>query len=267
MREPTIQWDRYRGVLFDLDGVITSSAALHERAWALLFDMFLAERADQLGIVDRSPFTALDYQRFVDGKPRYDGVRSFLESRGVTLPEGDPGDPPGWDSVSGLGNRKNEHFNQLLAAEGIDPYPGSLRLLDHLDGLGTPQAIVSSSNNARGVLAAAGLAGRFEVIVDGTTATAERLHGKPAPDMFTFAAARLGVEPADTVVVEDALSGVAAGRAGGFALVVGVDRGAGAEALQSHGADIVVADLAELLGDGPAGDGLVEAGPAGDGER
>ncbi len=255
MGEPTIRWDRYRGVLFDLDGVITSSAALHERAWAQMFDAFLASRAEELGIVDRSPFTALDYQRYVDGKPRYDGVRSFLESRGVTLPEGDPADPPGWDSVSELGNRKNEDFNRLLSAEGIDPYPGSLRLLDHLDGLGTRQAIVSSSNNARGVLAAAGLAGRFEVIVDGITATTEHLDGKPAPDMFTFTAARLGVVPADTVVVEDALSGVAAGRAGGFALVVGVDRGAGADALRSRGADLVVDDLAELVGNGLVGDG------------
>ncbi len=250
MNESTIRWDRYRAVLFDLDGVITSSAALHERAWGEMFDAFLADHAETVAIADRSPFSAEDYQRYVDGKPRYDGVRSFLASRGAKLPEGDPSDPPGWTTVCGLGNHKDEMFNRILTAEGIDAYPGSLTLLDHLDGRGMPQAVVSSSNNARGVLDAAGLGGRFEIIVDGLTATAEHLAGKPAADMFTFAARQLGVEPVDALVVEDALSGVAAGRAGGFGLVVGVDRGAGAEALRDHGADLVVDDLAQLVGAG-----------------
>ncbi len=233
-----IEWSTYQAVLFDLDGVITPTAEVHERAWAELFASW-----------DYSP---QDYLRFIDGKPRYDGVRSFLASRDVTLPEGDPADPPGDGTVCALGNRKNDLFNSVLEREGVAPYPGSLRLMDHLDAMGVPQAIVSSSKNARGVLAAAGLAERFPHVVDGVVAAAEGLAGKPAPDMFLLGARLLGVDTVDTVVVEDATSGVAAGVRGGFGLVIGVDRGGNREALTEHGASIVVDDLDELV---PPADG------------
>ena len=177
-------------------------------------------------------------------------MRSFLASRGIVLPEGDPDAAPGDGSVAALGNRKNALFQEVLRDEGIAPYPGSLRLLDRLAELGTKVAVVSSSRNAREVLDAAGLTERFPVVADGVVAAEEGIAGKPAPDLFLAAAKRLGVDPAAAVVVEDAVSGVAAGRAGDFGLVVGVDRGAGHEALRGHGADVVVDDLAELL-DGP----------------
>jgi len=205
-----------------------------------MFDEFLVPRG-------LPRFTGDDYLRYVDGKPRFDGVRSFLASRGITLPEGDPGDPPGDASVAGLGNRKNQLFLEILRDEGVTPYPGSVRFLDQLAGRDTKVAVVSSSRNAREVLEASGLAPRFDVVTDGAVAAAEHIAGKPRPDMFLHAASRLGVDPADAVVVEDAVSGVAAGRAGNFGLVVGVDRGAGADALREHGADMVVGDLAELV--------------------
>lgn len=227
-------WSAYEGVLFDLDGVITPTAEVHERAWAALF-------ADY-------DYSGADYLRHIDGKPRYDGVRSFLASRGITLPEGDPDDPPGDDTVCALGNRKNALFNDILDREGIAPYPGSIAVLELLDELGVAGGIVSSSKNARPVLAAAGLADRFTVVVDGIVAADEHLRGKPEPDAFLLGARLLGVEPASAVVVEDAVSGVAAGRAGGFAVVIGVDRGAGAETLEANGASFVVDDLGELAG-------------------
>jgi beta-phosphoglucomutase family hydrolase len=233
--------DSFAAVLFDLDGVLTPTADTHTRAWTTMFDEFLVPRG-------LAPFTEDDYLRYVDGRPRFDGVRTFLASRGVTLPEGDVGDPPGDASVAALGNRKNELFLQILRDDGIAPYPGSVRFLDHLAARGTKMAVVSSSRNAREVLEASGLAPRFDVVTDGVVAATEHIAGKPEPDMFLNAAARLAVEPAEAVVVEDAVSGVAAGRAGAFGLVVGVDRGAGVEALREHGADIVVHDLAELLG-------------------
>lgn len=232
-RSPLVDWVSFGAVLFDLDGVITPTAVTHEHAWAALFE--------------RWDFTASDYLTYVDGKPRYDGVQSFLQSRGVDLPWGDPSDTPGDDSVCALGNRKNDMFNEVLAREGITPYPGSIDVLDLLDAHDMPQAIVSSSKNARTVLAAAGLDDRFPVIVDGLTASAEHLAGKPAPAMFHRAAELLGVEPARAVVVEDASSGVAAGAAGGFAIVLGIDRGGNREALNQAGADLVVNDLAETL--------------------
>jgi beta-phosphoglucomutase family hydrolase len=225
-------WRRHRAVLFDLDGVLTPTAEIHRRAWGALF-------ADH-GFGDD------DYLRYVDGKPRYDGVRSFLASRGVEVPEGDPRDEPGRDTVCALGNLKNGLFNEVLASEGIAAYPGSLALLDRLDELGIPSAVVSSSKNARTVLDAAGLADRFDVVIDGSVAAARGIAGKPAPDMFLAAAVELGADPADSVVVEDAVSGVRAGAAGGFT-VIGVDRGAGAATLRASGADLVVGDLAELL--------------------
>ena len=226
-------WLAYAGVLFDLDGVITPTAEIHEHAWGELFADF--------------DYTGADYLRYIDGKPRYDGVRSFLSSRNVELPDGDPTDAPGDDTVCAMGNRKNALFNTILERDGIAPYPSSLATIDMLDAADIASAIVSSSKNARNVLDAAGLGKRFDVVVDGVVAAFEHIAGKPAPDMFLDAARKIGVDPAGAVVVEDAVSGVAAGAAGGFAVVIGVDRGAGAETLLDHGATFVVADLAELL--------------------
>jgi HAD superfamily hydrolase (TIGR01509 family) len=211
-----------------------------------MFDEFLAAR-DGPGFV---PCSQADYLAYIDGRPRFDGVRTFLRSRGIDLPEGTAEDPPGHGTVGALGNRKNELFLTVLRRDGIAPYPGSQRLLEHLEALGTPTAVVSSSRNAVEVLQAAGLADRLPTVVDGVVARQRDLAGKPAPDMFLAAASMLGVAPSSSVVVEDALSGVAAGRAGGFGLVIGVDRGAGAGALREAGADVVVDDLAELV---PAG--------------
>ncbi len=240
-------WLDVHGVLFDLDGVITPTAVVHERAWAALFDWFLDAHGEAAGAADRRPFSPGDYEEYVDGKPRYDGVRSFLASRGVILPEGDPSDAPGADTVCALGNRKNEEFNAIVSSEGIAAYPGSVALLDALDALGVAQGIVSSSKNARPVLSGAGLGSRFEVVVDGVLSADLGLPGKPAPDAFMLGAKQLGADLAATVVFEDAVSGVAAGRAGGFGLVVGVNRGSSAENLLRSGADVVVDDLAELV--------------------
>lgn len=228
-------------VLFDLDGVLTPTAEIHMRAWAALFDAELAKHPDA------APYTDEDYFRFVDGRARYDGVQAVLESRGIELPYGDPADPPDAETVCGLGNRKNAAFAETLEREGIAPYPGSLALVDRLEELGIPAAVVSSSKNARQVLEAAHLLSRFPVIVDGVVAAEEHLPGKPAPDLFVAAAERLGVDATRAVVVEDAVSGVQAGAAGPFGLVVGVDRGVGAETLREAGADLVVQDLADLL--------------------
>ena len=227
-------WRDYDGVLFDLDGVITPTAEIHEHAWGELFEPY--------------SYTPADYLEYIDGKPRYDGVRSFLASRGVSLPHGAPTDPPGDDTICAMGNRKNSLFNEILDRDGIAPYPGSLATLDLLDGIGVPSAIVSSSKNAVPVLRAAGLADRFGIVIDGIVAADEGLNGKPAPDGYLLGAARLGVDPARTIVVEDATSGVAAGAAGGFAVVIGVDRGAGADVLMANGATFVISDLDELLG-------------------
>jgi beta-phosphoglucomutase family hydrolase len=220
-------------VLFDLDGVVTPTAEVHERAWAELFAPW--------------DFDGNDYLTSVDGRPRYEGVKTFLESRGVELPWGDPSDPPGDDTICALGNRKDETFNTVLAREGIEPYPGTMRVIDVLDGAGIPSAIVSSSKNAVTVLRAAGIADRFVAVVDGLVAVEHQLAGKPDPAMFIHAAELLGVNPDRAVVVEDAISGVASGRAGDFALVLGVDRGGNREALSAAGADIIVDDLEETL--------------------
>ena len=213
------------------------------RAWATMFEEFLASRGA------RAPYTEADYFEHVDGRPRYDGVRAVLVSRGLELPEGedaDPGDQDrGQETVRGLGNRKNDLVLELLRKDGVAPYPGTVTYLDSL-GAGARLAIVSSSRNAEEVLASAGLRDRFEHVVDGKVAAAEQLPGKPAPDTFLRAAALLGVDPADAVVYEDAGSGVAAGAAGGFGAVVGVDRGAGREQLAAAGASLVVADLEKL---------------------
>lgn len=237
-----MDWDDYDAALFDLDGVLTPTAEVHMRAWRDLFTDYLTLRGET-----GRPYTEADYFDHIDGKPRYDGVRDFLASREVSLPEGEPSDPSSADTVCGLGNRKNDFFAAALAAEGVEPYEGSVELLDHLAAIGTQVAVVSSSRNAPAVLEAAGLADRFEVVVDGQVAAEAGLPGKPAPDTFLSAADRLGVDPARAVVFEDAVSGVAAGHAGGFGLVVGVDRGVGADKLSDAGADRVVTDLAELV--------------------
>jgi len=236
-----VDWTRYDAALFDLDGVITPTAIVHMRAWSEMFNAYLTSR----GITE--PYTDEDYFAHVDGKPRYDGVRTFLASRGITLPEGEPTDAPGTETVCGLGNGKNDAFRTVLERDGVEPYAGSVQLLDHLAAIGTKVAVVSSSQNARPVLTSAGLVDRFPVIVDGVVAKADGLPGKPAPDTFLAAAERLGVPRERAVVLEDAESGVAAGRAGDFGLVVGVDRGAGVERLTECGADVVVSDLAELV--------------------
>jgi beta-phosphoglucomutase family hydrolase len=229
--------------LFDLDGVVTPTAEVHMRAWAVMFEEFLDSRGVE------APYTEADYFEHVDGRPRYDGVRAVLVSRGLELPEGedaDPGDQErGQETVRGLGNRKNDLVLELLRKDGVTPDPGTVAYLDSL-GAGARLAIVSSSRNAEEVLRSAGLRDRFEHVVDGKVAAAEQLPGKPAPDTFLRAAALLGVDPADAVVYEDAVSGVAAGAAGGFGAVVGVDRGAGHEALAAAGATLVVDDLEEL---------------------
>ncbi len=240
--------------LFDLDGVLTPTAEVHMHAWSRMFNEYLAARdpstgsgSVEAGSGSVSPYTDADYFAHVDGKPRYDGVRDFLASRGIELPWGDPSDPPEAETVCGLGNRKNVSFAAVLATEGVTPYPGSVLLLDYLANKGVAVAVVSSSQNADAVLTAADLRDRFEVVVDGKLAHAEGLPGKPAPDTYLRAAEALGVAKERAVVFEDAVSGTEAGRAGAFGLVVGVDRGVGVQTLLDSGADLVVSDLAELL--------------------
>ncbi|MGW4650585.1 HAD family hydrolase [Kitasatospora sp. NPDC004289] len=239
--------DHIHAFLFDLDGVLTQTAKVHAAAWKDMFDAFLREEADRTGgaFVPFDPVA--DYDTYVDGRPRLDGTRTFLAARGITLPEGTPDDPPGTRSVAGLGNAKNETVLRLIEEQGVQPYPGSVEYLHRLAALGLPRAVVSSSANCRDVLRAAGIDGLFDVVVDGLVAQRDHLPGKPAPDTYLAAAKALGTEPARAAVFEDALAGVAAGRAGGFGTVVGVNRTGQAEALREHGADLVVDDLAELI--------------------
>lgn len=245
--------DQIRACLFDLDGVLTPTALVHKAAWRETFDAFLKQRAELTG-ESFVPFDVeQDYNVYVDGKQRADGVRSFLASRGITLPEGSPDDPGTADTVNGLGNRKNVVLLERLRAAGVEAYPGSVTYLRAAVRLGLRRAVVSASANCREVVAAAGIEDLLEVRVDGVVARQEKLRGKPEPDTFLAAAERLGVAPQEAAVFEDALSGVAAGRAGGFGFVVGVDRVGQADALRAHGADIVVTDLAELV------DGAVES--------
>ena len=232
--------------LFDLDGVLTDTASVHQVAWKDMFDAFLSARAGADGSAF-VPFTPRDYEAYVDGKPRLDGVRDFLASRGIVLPEGGIGGSPEDDTVTGLGLRKNAMVLRRIREDGVDVFDGSRRYLEAAVEAGLRRAVVSSSANAGEVLAAAGLDSMIEVRVDGVTIREEHLNGKPSPDTFLTAASRLGVVPAECAVFEDALSGVAAGRAGGFGVVVGVDRVGQAEQLRASGADLVVEDLAELL--------------------
>jgi beta-phosphoglucomutase family hydrolase len=233
--------------LFDLDGVLTQTAKVHAAAWKEMFDAYLRERATRTG-EEFVPFDPVrDYDEYVDGKPRYDGVRSFLASRGIELSQGTPSDPPGAETIDGLGNRKNEIVLEMIRRDGVEPYEGSVRYVHAVRSAGLRRAVVSSSTNCRDVLVAAGIDDLFEERIDGVVAEREHLRGKPAPDTFLAGARALGVKPAAAAVFEDALAGVAAGRAGDFGLVVGVDRTGQADALRAHGADVVVRDLAELL--------------------
>jgi beta-phosphoglucomutase family hydrolase len=240
--------DGIRGCLFDLDGVLTKTAQVHDAAWQEMFDGYLRERSRRTG----EPFVPFDrvadYENFVDGKPRADGARSFLRSRGIELPEGSPDDPPEAETVEGLSNRKNEILLRRIHEDGAAAYPGSVRYVRAARDAGLRRAVVTSSANGLDVLAAAGIEDLFEVRIDGLTIEREHLRGKPAPDTFLAGARALGLEPRLAVVFEDALAGVAAGRAGRFGFVVGVDRLGQADALAEHGADVVVTDLAELLG-------------------
>ncbi len=238
-----------RACLFDLDGVLTRTATVHAAAWKEMLDGYLRERAARTG-EEFVPFDPVaDYSEYVDGKPRYDGVRSFLVARGIELPEGDAEDPPDVETVFGLGNRKNEIVLRMIREGGVQAYEGSVRYLEAARDAGLRRAVVSSSTNTRDVLVAAGIEGFFDARIDGVVAEREGLKGKPAPDTFVAGARALGVGPEEAAVFEDALAGVAAGRAGGFACVVGVDRVGQAEALREHGASIVVPDLSELLGE------------------
>jgi beta-phosphoglucomutase family hydrolase len=238
--------DGISACLFDLDGVLTQTAKVHAAAWEQMFDAFLRARSQATGEPFR-PFEPRDYTEHVDGKLRQDGVRAFLASRGITLPEGAPDDPPSAETVNGLGNRKNELLLDVLERDGVDLYEGSVRFVEAARDAGLRRAVVTSSKNSQAVLAAAGIEDLFELRIDGVVAEQRRLRGKPAPDTFLAAAAELGVEPPHAAVFEDAVAGVQAGRAGGFGWVVGVDRAGHADALRAAGADIVVNDLAELL--------------------
>jgi beta-phosphoglucomutase family hydrolase len=231
----------FDGVLFDLDGVLTPTAEVHMHAWQAMFDELFAAWSIE------PPYTDRDYYEYVDGKKRYDGVASLLRSRDVEVPWGDPSDDAREDTVCGIGNRKNIVFARILREEGVQPYPGSLRLLDVLRDAGTPLAVVSSSKNAREVLTAAGIIDRFPVIVDGVVAERDHLASKPAPDVFAEGVRMMGLDAARTAAVEDAISGVASASAAGCGLVVGVDRGVGESDLVDAGADIVVQDLEELV--------------------
>jgi beta-phosphoglucomutase family hydrolase len=248
--------DGVTACLFDMDGVITQTAVVHAAAWKEMFDDFLRQHAEETG-TEFVPFDAHhEYDAYVDGKPRLDGTRSFLKSRGIELPEGTPDDPPGTPTIYGLSNRKNNLVLEKLAAGGVKVYEGSVTYLHAVRQAGIRTAIVSSSANTKQILDSGGLADLFDVRMDGLIAKERGLRGKPAPDTFLAAATELGVPPSGAAVFEDALAGVEAGRAGNFALVVGVDRVGQAEELRMHGADIVVRDLSELLDqDAPADKG------------
>ncbi|HEY7594222.1 MAG TPA: beta-phosphoglucomutase family hydrolase [Actinophytocola sp.] len=229
--------------LFDLDGVLTSTAELHRAAWKETFDALLRAR-DGAGF---KPFTEADYNNYVDGRPRYDGVREFLRSRDITLPEGSPDDSPSTETVQGVGNRKNDRVQQIIAERGVTPYPGSVRYLDAAAKAGLKIAVVTSSANGAAVLDAADLSKYIQARIDGIVIAERKLRGKPAPDSFLAGAEALGMDKTQAAVFEDALSGVQAGKTGGFGYVVGVDRVGQADALRTHGADVVVTDLAQLL--------------------
>jgi beta-phosphoglucomutase family hydrolase len=249
MKLDLLSRNRFDAVLFDLDGVLTATAKVHAACWKRMFDEYLGLRGARTREAFRPFEMPTDYKTFVDGKPRYDGVRDFLKSRAIELPEGHPDDPPDAETVCGLGNRKNDMINELLESEGVEPYEGSVALVRELRRQGIKTAVVSSSQNCLAVLQAAKMADLFDARVDGEVAGRLALPGKPAPDTFLAAASELGVLPQRAVVVEDAISGVQAGRAGRFGLVIGVARKGEGAALKDNGADVVVTDLSELLED------------------
>jgi beta-phosphoglucomutase family hydrolase len=239
--------DRYDAVLLDMDGVITDTVIIHSTCWKTMFDEFLQKWAAREAEPFRSFDVATDYKLHVDGKPRYQGVRDFLKSRGIVLPDGTPEDPPSAETVCGLGNRKNELVNDYLRSTAAEAYPGTVAFLNYLRRVGIKTAVVTSSQNCQAVLHAAKVEDLFDARVDGDVIVKEGLAGKPAPDSFLKAAEMLGVMPERAVVIEDAISGVEAGAQGGFGLVIGVARKGNAEELKAHGAHLVVNDLAELL--------------------
>jgi len=245
--KPSISRDRYDAVLLDLDGVITDTASVHAACWKQMFDEYLQKRAAQRGEAFRPFDIATDYRLYVDGKPRYDGVRDFLLSRGIQLAQGSPDDPPQAETVDGLGNRKNDLVNKIIEDKGVEPYEGSVKLIHQLRDRGFKIAVVTSSQNCTVVLKAAKLDHCFDAQVDGNVIHTQHLSGKPAPDTYLIAARLLGAEPARAVIIEDALSGVEAGSAGRFGLVIGVARKGNADELRRHGADLVVNDLGELV--------------------
>jgi beta-phosphoglucomutase family hydrolase len=241
----TVTPDKFDAVLFDLDGVITATARMHASAWKQAFDEFLKKRA---GNGDFQPFDKLkDYEDYVDGKPRYDGTQSFLESRGIALPHGNPDDPPDKETVCGIANRKTKLFEEALKKDSVDVFEGTVAWIRQLRQVGIKTAVVSSSSHCKDIIQNAGLSDLFDARVDGDIANQLHLKGKPAPDTFLKAAEMVDVGPKRAVVVEDALAGVEAGHNGGFGLVIGVDRKHDAEGLKQHGADIVVTDLQEML--------------------
>jgi beta-phosphoglucomutase family hydrolase len=239
--------EQYDAVLFDLDGVITDTANMHAACWKQMFDAYLQKRAVERGEPFRPFDIATDYRLYVDGKPRFDGVRDFLTSRGIQLPEGSPDDSPQAETVGGLGNRKNDLVNTVIEEVGVEPYDGTVKFIHQLRHQGFKIAVVTSSQNCTAVLMAAKLDAFFDVRVDGNMILEQQLAGKPAPDTFLIAARLLGVEPPRAVVIEDAISGVQAGSNGNFGLVIGVARKGNAEELQHHGAHLVVNDLGELV--------------------
>ncbi len=244
---PAISREKYDAVLFDLDGVITNTASIHAACWKQMFDEFLQKRAIQRGETFRPFDLDADYRLYVDGKPRFDGVRDFLRSRGITLPEGDPDDPPQGETVAALGNRKNALVGRIIEDMGVQPYEGTLKFIHDLRRQGFKIAVVTSSENCMAVLKAAKLDASFDVQVDGHVIHAQHVAGKPAPDTYLLAAKLLGVEPARAIVVEDAISEVEAGFNGHFGLVIGVARKRNADELRQHGAQLVVNDLGELV--------------------
>jgi beta-phosphoglucomutase family hydrolase len=243
-----ISRDQYDAVLLDLDGVITDTASVHAACWKQMFDEYLQKRAAERGEAFRPFDIATDYRLYVDGKPRYDGVRDFLASRSIRLLEGGPDDPPQAETVDGLGNRKNDLVNKIIEEKGVEPYGGSVDFIRQLRDQEFKIAVVTSSQNCTAVLKAAKMDHFFDVQVDGNVIHAQHLAGKPAPDTYLMAAKLLGVEPARAVVIEDALSGVEAGSNGKFGLVIGVARKGNADELRQHGAHLVVNDLGELVG-------------------
>jgi beta-phosphoglucomutase family hydrolase len=245
-QDPEVAWDRYDAVLFDLDGVLTDTAEVHAGCWKRTFDEFLSRRAERRGESFQPFDIQSDYRLYVDGKRRYDGVRDFLHSRGIDLPEGSPDDPPDAETVCGVGNRKNALVSRALSEGGFEVYQGSVELVRALRGAGVKTGVVSSSANCATVLRAAEIDDLFQVRVDGKVAAELGLPGKPAPDTFLEAARELGVDAKRTVVVEDAISGVQAGRGGGFGLVIGIARHDAPGVLREEGADLVVSDLGEL---------------------